>query len=188
MYTGEYQILKKYYAGIPMSDNKEEFRMALKILFASETYHLTKLNELAKSEITSLRTAYSIPNMLQATDEVFRASSFALASVSKKWVKVFLISKIREEFKKNESAFDNNTLLNPLLDIDLIKTVATSLIIIYRERIQELNKEVINLKLKEHETESTVTLTPVISSAGSESNTPLASPKLPVILPPGSAL
>ncbi|KHJ30564.1 hypothetical protein EV44_g5776 [Erysiphe necator] len=175
MYTREYQVLKKYYAGILMSDDREDFRMALSILFASETYHLPGLNELAKSEIMRLKTAFPIPTILQAVDEVFRASNFAMASVSKKWIKNYLKSLMREEFQRDESAFENDILFNPLLDIDLIKTVASCLTNIYRDKIQELNKEVTNLKLKEHDTESTLTLTPVISSAGSRSNTPLGS-------------
>jgi len=186
MYTGEYQVLKKYYAGILMSDNKEEFRMALTVLFASETYHLSGLNELAKSEVTRLREDFPISIMLQAIDDIFRASSFALAIVSKKWVKNYLTSQIREEFKKNESAFEDSSMFLPLLDIDLIKTVASSLTMIYREQIQELNKEVTNFKLKEREAESNLILTPVISSDGSGSNTPLASPTSPVSLASGN--
>ncbi|RKF56674.1 hypothetical protein OnM2_079027 [Erysiphe neolycopersici] len=186
MYTGEYQVLKKYYAGILMSDNKEELRMALTVLFASETYHLTGLNELAKSEIIRLRAAFPISIILQAVDELFRVSSFAPAIASKKWVKDYLKSQIREEFKKDEFSFDSGSMFLPLLDIDLIKTVASSLTIIYRERIQELNREVSKFKLNEHETESTMTLTPVNSSGESEHNTRVGSPTSPVSLASGN--
>lgn len=186
MYTGEYQALKKYYAGILMSDTKEEFRMGLTVLFASETYRLAGLNELAKSEVTRLRKDLPISIMLQVIDEIFRATSFALAIVSKKWIKNYLTSQIREEFKKNETAFEDSSMFLPLLDIDLIKTVASSLTIIYREQIQELNKELANFKIKGRDTESNLILTPVISSDGSGSNTPLASPTSPVNLGSGN--
>lgn len=155
MYTGNYQaLLEPNNSDIVNFENKGDFIMALGALFASETYHLPKLHELAKIEIKTHGNLLGISSRLQFIDHEIVASKnigncVDSTSESRKWLNEYLKAELKATYLQDEENFDGSSILDNIYNTDLVKSSAKFIFAMYNDRIQKLKNAEKKLYVKQ---------------------------------------